>query len=166
MYSLVGESHQLKHKYSPMNEISCNAVFSRNQNVCKSRNRSMLRIRNPWGRAKWLSSLRHQCYNSFENTLLPKFVIHYYLENFNKYTNKNQHSGIESTELKRKEHAPLWVYLKVLGLVSKLEEYLDPRLNLFTRNPLSNFSYQLLFSIRMRNLIFSNSNPNHLLIIW
>ena len=92
----------------------------------------MLRIRNPWGRAKWLSGLRHQCYNSFENTLLPKFVIHYYLENFNKYTNKNQHSGIESAELKRKEHTPLWVYLKVLGLVSKLEEYPDPRLNSFT----------------------------------
>ena len=36
----------------------------------------------------------------------------------------------ESAELKWKVRASLWAYLKLLDLVSKLEEYLDPTSNL------------------------------------
>ena len=36
-------------------------------------------------------------------------------------------SGIESADLKVKVLASFWTYLKVLDLVFKLEEYLDPR---------------------------------------
>ena len=157
---------------------------------------SMLRIRNPSGRAKWLSGLRHRCQNSFEKrwfeppcfrnllfiiiqrfststqtrTNIPNGSFDAYEVKVNKDIFQYQEKvklirnvnpmqrefgdlqnlpqdllqiqtlcRIESAELKRKEHASLWAYLKVLGLVSKLEEYPDPRLNSFTQKPLVHF---------------------------
>ena len=42
-------------------------------------------------------------------------------------TTTNTICGIKSTELNGELHASLWVHLKVLDVVTKLEEYPDPR---------------------------------------
>ena len=60
--------------------------------------------------------------------------------------------GIKSTQLNGELHASLWAYLKALDLVTKLEEYPDPRLII----------YLFLYSNTYYSLYLSQSIPSWL----